>query len=420
MSTEAQRMPARDPARADDPDGEPAELSLFEDDRWRRFLAALGLGSRVRFRQLKRALVLMTVTYVPMAVLALVQGLYDRVATPTNFFADFAAYAQFLVALPLYLVAEPIIDASTRDAAKQFLACGIVSPADAPKVYRIHAAIARARKAPWPDLLCIAMAYFFSLVILVPQFGADPLPTWHVQGDEASRWMTAAGVWAFFVAIPLLNYIWLRLICKIVLWIYYLYRITRLHLDLHPMHADATGGIGFMSEAQGRYALFILAFGIGNVAAPVGYQVAVLNYDLSILPVWGPLLLFGLGAPVLFTLPLLMFTKQLYRSKKRALAAYRARVTEQSRRVEEHWLFGARREPAQQDVRELAELETLGTIFTRIERMRVVPFDLRSFGQLVGSSLGAIATLLPLLYEKGELATIMEAIGRLVGHASGN
>ncbi len=399
---------------------EPVAFSLFEDDHTRRFFAAMGLGTRVHFVLVKRALVLMIVTYVPMALLALLQGLYDTAATPTNFFADFAAYAQFLIALPLYIVAEPIIEGSTREAAKQFLACGVVRPADAPQVYGIHATLARARAARWPDLVCIGCAYVFSLVILVPQFGADPLPTWHVQGDETSRWMTAAGVWAFFVSIPLLNFIWLRLICKIILWIYYLYRITRLHLELHPMHADATGGIGFVSETQGRYALFILAFGVGNVAAPVGYQVVVLNYDLSILPVWGPLVLFGLGAPILFTLPLLMFTKQLYRSKKRALAAYRERVTEQSRRVEQNWLFGGRRESPQRDVRELAELETLALLFARIEKMRVVPFDLRSFGQLIGSSLGAVATLLPLLYQKGDLATIVDAISQLVGHAAGD
>ena len=50
-----------------------------------------------------------------------------------------------------------------------------------------------------------------------------------------------------------------------------------------------------------------------------------------------------------------------------------------------------------------------------IERMRIIPFDLRSFGQLIGSSLGAVATLLPLLYEKGELTVVVEALGRIMG-----
>jgi len=48
-----------------------------------------------------------------------------------------------------------------------------------------------------------------------------------------------------------------------------------------------------------------------------------------------------------------------------------------------------------------------------------VPFDLRSFGQLVGSTLGSIATLLPLLHAKGEISGIFEMIGKLLGHFSG-
>jgi hypothetical protein len=212
----------------------------------------------------------------------------------------------------------------------------------------------------------------------------------------------------------------MRLIWKIMLWIFFLYRVSRMRLDLHPTHPDLTGGIGFISEAQGRFALFILAFGISNIAAPVGYQIAVLNYELTILPVWGPLVLFTLGAPLLFTLPLFMFTKQLFRTRKRALAAYRERVTEHSRVVESRWLFGDRANSPQEEIRDLAEQSTLGAMFARIEDMRVIPFDLRSFVQLLGSTLGALATLLPLLHAKGEIASVVEAISKILGQLGGH
>jgi hypothetical protein len=58
-------------------------------------------------------------------------------------------------------------------------------------------------------------------------------------------------------------------------------------------------------------------------------------------------------------------------------------------------------------------------MFSRIEQMRVVPLDLQSLGQLVGSTFGSIATLLPLLHANGALASIFEAIGKLLGHAGG-
>ena len=395
-------------------------FSLFEDDWLRRAWASMGMGTHTPFPIVRRCLAAILITYVPMAILAWRQGLIDTELTPTNFFADFAAYAQFLVGLPLYLVAEVIIDGSTREAASQFTRCNIIGDEDAPRINAVHETLKRLRESFWPDAACIVLAYVFSLVILVPQFGSDPLPTWHVHGDKLSRNLTAAGYWTFFIAIPFSNYIWMRLIWKITLWIFYLYRVSRMRLELHPTHPDLTGGIGFISETQGRFALFILAFGISNIAAPVGYQIAVLDYELSILPVWGPLVLFTIGAPLLFTLPLFMFTKQLFRSRKRALAAYRERVTEHSRVVENRWLFGDQSSSPQEEFRDLAEQSTLGAMFARIEDMRVVPFDLRSFVQLLGSTLGAMATLLPLLHAKGEMANVVEAISKLLGGLGGH
>jgi hypothetical protein len=117
----------------------------------------------------------------------------------------------------------------------------------------------------------------------------------------------------------------------------------------------------------------------------------------------------------------LMFTAQLYRSKQRSLSLYRERVTEHSRVVEKRWLERSRSpESAVEEVRELTELSALGTMFTRIETMRVVPFDLRSFGQLLGSSLGSIAVLLPLLHANAKLTGIFDAIGKLLGHLAGH
>ena len=235
------------------------------------------------------------------------------------------------------------------------------------------------------------------------------------------RTLSLPGWWEFVIAIPLMNYTWLRLMWKIFLWIYYLQRVSRMRLELHATHVDLTGGIGFISRTQGQFAIFILAYGISNVAATVGYEVAILHYDLSKLPVWGPLAAFAVGAPLLFTLPLFMFTRQLYRSKRRALSIFRQRVTEHSRKIEARWLSAATSpDSAAEEIRYLTELTTLGNMFTRIEGMRVVPFDLRSFMQLSGSSLGSIATLLPILHISGTFPGILESVSKFIGHFGGH
>ena len=100
---------------------------------------------------------------------------------------------------------------------------------------------------------------------------------------------------------------------------------------------------------------------------------------------------------------------------------YRDRVTEQSRLVEKHWL-GADHNTASatEEVRQLAELTTLGTMFSRIESMRVVPFDLRSFGQLIGSSFASVTLILPVLHVNRDISGIFDAMGKLLGHLGGH
>jgi hypothetical protein len=395
-------------------------FSLFDGDWLNRAYAALRMSKYVRYRLLKRCALVVILTWVPVAFFALLGGFVGGGLVATNFFADFAAYAQFLIAMPLFVIAEPIVDQSTRAAARQFISCGIIKSEDSQRLYRLHARIKQLRTSRWPDIGCIVIAYALSLAILVPEFGSKPMPTWHVQDYLRWRTLSWAGGWEFLIALPLLNYTWLRFVWKILIWIFYLQRVSRIRLELHPTHADLTGGIGFISNAQSQFAIFILAYGISNVAATVGYEITILHYDLSTMPVWGPLLGFAIGAPLLFTLPLFMFTRQLYSSKRRALEVYRQRLTEHSRQVEAHWLLNTQNVlSAPDEIRELTELNTLGTMFTRIENMRVVPLDMRSFGQLVGSSLGSLATLLPILHVNGNVTGIFDAIGKLLGHLGG-
>jgi len=396
-------------------------FSLFECDWLHRVYSIMHVSKYARFHLFKRCAIVVILTWLPVAMLAPHGGFVGGGLVPTNFFADFAAYAQFLIAMPLFVLADPFIDSSTRLAARQFISCKIIRPENIAQLIRLNVQIKQLATSFWPDVVCIVIAYALSFAILVPEFGSKPLPTWHVQNYAHWRTLSWAGGWEFAIALPLLNYTWLRFVWKILLWIFYLGKISRMRLDLHPTHADMTGGIGFVSTAQSRFAIFILAYGISNVAATVGYEITILHYDLFTLPVWGPLLGFTIGAPLLFLLPLFMFTGQLYRSKQRALAVYRQRVTEHSRQVETRWRAHTRaEESAPDEIRELTELNTLGSMFTRIENMRVIPFDMRSLGQLMASSFGSLATLFPILHVNGNITGIFDAIGKILGHIGGH
>ena len=222
-------------------------FSLFQGDLVNRLFGRLRIGARHPRDLLLRSLLLIAITWLPMALMAPGQGLVSFEISGRNFFADFAAYAQFLIGLPLFVVAEAVISRNTRDAAHQFLTTDIVRPADQPGMIAVHARVERWRRSFWSDAVCLVIAFVLTWAIYHTElsFPADKL-TWHTTYTEQGRVLTRAGLWEFVVALPIQMYWWLRIVWKIALWYYYLRQVARQRLDLRPSHPDNTGGIGFV------------------------------------------------------------------------------------------------------------------------------------------------------------------------------
>lgn len=81
-------------------------FSLFDGDLVNRSFAGLGLQGRRARDLVGRSIAVIAVTWLPMSLFAVNEGLYSVEIDARNFFADYAAYAQFLIALPLFIVAE--------------------------------------------------------------------------------------------------------------------------------------------------------------------------------------------------------------------------------------------------------------------------------------------------------------------------
>src|SRR4029077_2504368 len=113
-------------------------FSLFEGDLVNRLFARIRLHERRAVTVLLRCLVLVATTWGVVAIAALFVTDIGGVPPPENFFKDFAAYLMFVVGLPLFVIAEPIVGEHTREAADYFLVAGIVPAGDAPLLNTLH------------------------------------------------------------------------------------------------------------------------------------------------------------------------------------------------------------------------------------------------------------------------------------------
>lgn len=376
-------------------------FSLFEGDLVSRLFARLGMGSYRVVDLIKRSLLLIGMTWVPLAILAILDNVHWIQSPGQNFFLDFAAYGQFILGLPLFLAAERVIDKQSREAARSFVTTGIIRSEDAPLISRLNRQVVGYRIAIWPELVCVVVAYTLTASWIIPELYNDR-DTWHAMGPIGIRQpLTWPGVWEVGFALPLQMFWWLRWMWKIGLWCWYLYRASRFHLNLVASHPDRTGGIGFLSEAQTKFVWVILAYGISNIASTIGYKLSFEGAQMD--AVWGPIVSFVVGAPLLFTVPLFMFTRQLCEAKTRAIKLFQARFMERALAFEEKWLQAC--SSGKYDLMggsDLAGLNALDMVYDRLRKMRVVPFDMRSFSELVGSALGPMIPLLPYLIDVPE------------------
>lgn len=413
-------------------DHHPSQFSLFEGDLFNRGFSLVGVGSRKPIDILIRFFIIFLITWVPMALLSMKTAMLLPANAPyaENFFYDFAAYAQFFVGIPLYLIAERVVGESIMGASRDFHDSGIISEEDKPKLKDIEKKVEVVRKKFWPEAICIGISFFFAFMAFAPELVRnDPnMVTWHVDPIThkeflfwtLTHWYTPAGMFATFAALPIQTYIWVRWVCKIWIWYWYLRQVSKFKLNLVASHPDHTGGVGFLSEVQAKFALVILAGGISGVVATVGYKIAIEHAPVDLPPVYGLVFGFAIGAPILFLAPLLLFTKQLARTKKRALAQYREKAMAIAQRVESGWLFDTASDKIQdaQAKDELAQLNLLSGFYDRIHGMRVVPFDLRSGGQLFGSAIGPLLPLVPYFFHlEGPWKEVFEALTKWIpGH----
>ena len=77
--------------------------------------------------------------------------------------------------------------------------------------------------------------------------------------------LTRAGYWFAFACVPIFQFVWMRWYIRILIWFWFMFRVSRLRLQLLAAHPDRAGGLGFLGKSS--YAFTPLLFAQGALAA---------------------------------------------------------------------------------------------------------------------------------------------------------
>lgn len=365
-------------------------LQLMEGGPTYRLQKRLGLIRANSPRIVRRALLSILITWVPLAVLAAIQGhaMQGTVAVP--FLNDFAVHARFLLAVPLLLLAETILGPRLAAAASHFVEGKLIIGQDLAK---FDDAIERGlgwRDSVVAECILILLAYAITAVTLAAN--AIHVSTWYALRTGSQVSLTWAGWWFVLFCVPLLQFLTLRWLWRFLLWAQFLWRTSKLNLQLTPTHPDEAGGLAFVGESQRFFGVILFAYSIA-VAGVLANEVI---YDQISLRSFAPAIAaYVLIAVALVVLPLCVFTKMLKTTRRHGLYEYATLATEYTSQFHQRWIVSAS-EPDQEllgtgDIQSLADL---GNSFTLIEKMNSIPMGPRTPIHLAMACLLPVAPLL--------------------------
>jgi len=351
----------------------------------------------------RRIVVLTVVAWVPLLLLSIVEGAAWGGRVTLTFLHDVDMHVRLLVALPLLVVAELVVNMRLGPTVRAFVNRGVVPDAARPKFDAAIESAMRLRNSLAVEVLLIAFVYVVGVGLVWRTQTALDVVTWYGAPADGRLHPSLAGWWLGVVSLPVFQFLLVRWYFRLFVWVRFLWQVSRLDLTLLPTHPDRCGGLGFLGLVGHAFVPLLLAQGTilaGTIANRIFYAGATLpQFKVEMI---------GLVALMLFAVlgPLLVFAPKLAAAKRAGLGEYGTLAQRYVHEFDRKWLRGGA--PADEPLIGSADIQSLadlGNSFEVVKGMRLAPFTLQTVLHLAVVTLAPVVPLTLTMISLEELLT---------------
>ena len=354
----------------------------------------------------RRVLAGILISWVPLLILCLIQpdARLDEagVNATSSLLTHISVYARFFVTLPLLIYAENAVRPQLEQALRQAVVTGLIPPDRQAAFADLLITALKWRESRLAETVMIALAYLvghFAIDILTARLHSN----WtHVEGT-----LTWAGVWYAYVSTPLLQFMGLRWVYRLLIWWRVMRGMARLNLAIKPAHPDQRGGLAFLGDSIEAFAILAFAFSATAAGAVADF---VVNAGADMLELKGTIGGAALIILVMFISPLLFFFSPMLRAKEHALLAYEGLAERYFLAFDRKWLASRSGTPEPPN---LAEADFSGatdliSLVKGVREMKYLPVTKEGLLPLV------IAVILPFLPLIAVAMPVQELLGNVL------
>lgn len=370
------------------------------DGRWGRLLERLRLVRSGRIAPGPAVLWSVGLAWLPLLVLSLIEGVAWGAPPEVPFLRDFLPYGQFLLAVPVLVLAEAVIGDRLALAAAELRRSDVLSPEDSPALDSVlrRAAIRWQGRAAHVVILVLTIAATAVSVVGVREWLTGG---WQLTDDS----VTLAGWWYLLVSWPVLRFLALRWIWRLLVWAWVLWRTACLRIQPRPAHPDRAGGLAFLGGTQAIFGWLMFAAGV-QLSCLIADQVYHEGADL--MGFRSDMLAFVLIAVLGLLAPLMAFVPKLARARYETLLFMSGQAYDGAGSLEKKLRACSDGALPGGDVSGLTDF---GALFENARLMKPVPLEWRHVGAIV---LAAAVPFVPLIFLVVPAREVLRALTHLL------
>ena len=352
---------------------EESGISLVRGDASFRFQRFIGLIPKDGLGIARRAILFALITWLPIAIWAWMQHRFTTSATSEPLLQHFGMHVRFLVALPLMIIGEGVVQMIMPRVIPYFLTSGVLPASEEGKFKEVIRGVLRLRDQTLPWVFIIGAG--IALAVGSPALSRVHELDW--AHDPGTARIGFGGLWFLYFARPLFIAVLLGWVWRVILFGVLLKRISKLELSLVPSHPDGNGGLGFLELLPAMFSPLIFALS-AMMASHWSHQ--VLYHDESLAALKVPMAVYAVLVVIIFLGPFFVFSGPLRRAKRVAELQYGALVGQQGRLVRQKWIerLDVKDEAGLLSAPELGPVADNISMFQMVDRMRALPVGKRA------------------------------------------
>jgi hypothetical protein len=364
-----------------------------------RILETLKLEKGEKSFIARKILFFLLVLWLPMLVLSFFESSALNSSIKISFLCDYLVYARFFIAIPLLLFAGRTTKFQSNHTINYFFESGIIADNNKEEFESLLKKFLKFRDSRVSEIIILIASYLLVLVFWKNLNQSDVSSSWIFNSGLKS--LSVSGSWYYYISIPVYQFLFFRMIWRYILWCIFMWKISRMNLNIYATNPDLSAGLGFLGYSLVGYALLgsvqscVIS---GEIANSIAFRGDILK-DNTILIISSII-----SISFIYFFPSLFFVRKLFEVKLKGILDYGIVTSRQSGAFFNKWIKGKITEPGEfLDTPDFSSHTDMNTVYDIIQKMSMIPIDTKKIVNVIVTVAAPFAPLVLLAFPVKEI-----------------